>query len=229
LDNRILYAAGAFVAVILVGGIIASRFSSGEAPTDETYADSELAKEMAGDHAIGAVDAPITVIEYASMTCSHCADFHGATFPDLKENYIDTGKVRFIFREYPLDPAATTAFLAARCSAPEKYFDTVKLLFSDQAKWIQFRNADELHSGLAKTMRKAGVTRSQFDECRQDQQKLDSVRKVKAAADATFGNMSTPSFFINGQKHDGALPFERFEAILSPMLQSNSSAELTTE
>src|SRR5947209_14674871 len=88
-----------------------------------------------GEMALGDPQAPITVIEYASMTCPHCAHFHLTTFPELKKRYIDTGKVRFVFREFPLDPVATGAFMLARCAGNDRYFALLDLLFHEQRQW----------------------------------------------------------------------------------------------
>src|ERR1700687_5944958 len=109
------------------------------APEPPGGADVPMAELMAppplGDESLGSANAPVTIIEYASMTCPHCAHFHETTFPELKKKYIDTGKVRFIFREFPLDSVAATAFMVARCADKDKYFPMIEVLFQQQNTW----------------------------------------------------------------------------------------------
>src|SRR5690554_935145 len=117
---------------------------------------------------LGKADAPVTIVEYASMTCPHCANFHKTTFPELKKKYIDTGKVRFIFREFPLDPLAAGGFMLARCAGKDdktKYFAMVETLFHQQKEWVVQKPIEPLKS-IAK---QAGFTEQSFDQCLSDQ------------------------------------------------------------
>jgi hypothetical protein len=127
-----------------------------------------------GEMVLGAENAPVTIIEYASMTCGHCAEFHNKTYPRLKERYIDTGKVRFIFREFPLDPLAAGAFMLARCAGKDdtgKYFALVETLFHQQRDWVVQRPLGPLKS-IAK---QAGFTEQAFEQCLANQQVLDGI------------------------------------------------------
>src|SRR5690606_16164972 len=125
--------------------------------------------------ALGEEGAPVTIVEYASMTCPHCAHFHETTFPQVKEKYVDTGKVRFIFREFPFDPRAEAGFMLARCS-DDKYFSMVEVLFQKQDSWAPVENARDPMLQIAKL---AGFTQESFEACLTDQKLLDDIRAVR--------------------------------------------------
>ncbi|WP_425419091.1 DsbA family protein [Oricola indica] len=163
----------------------------------------------------GAEDAPITVVEYASMTCSHCAHFHKETFPAIKENYIDTGKVRFILREFPFDPRAAAAFMLARCAPEGKYFAMVDVLFKQQQSWAFVENARPPLENIAKL---AGFTQESFQTCLTNQKLLDDINSIRERASAEFGVNATPTFFINGKKYSGALTVDQMSAIFDDLL-----------
>ncbi|QKV18795.1 DsbA family protein [Oricola thermophila] len=163
----------------------------------------------------GSEDAPVTVVEYASMTCGHCANFHKNTFPAIKENYIDTGKVRFIMREFPFDPRAAAAFMLARCAPEGKYFAMVDVLFRQQEQWAFVKNAREPLENIAKL---AGFTQESFEACLTNQKLLDDINSVRERGASEFGVDATPTFFINGKKYSGALSVEEMSAVLDGML-----------
>jgi protein-disulfide isomerase len=119
-----------------------------------------------GDVALGPADAKVTIIEYASMTCPHCAAFHQETWPELKKRWVDTGKVRFVLREFPLDPLATAGFMLARCDGENKYYPIVDLLFSQQRAWAY---AERPLDALRQMMKQAGFSQEKFDSCLKDQ------------------------------------------------------------
>lgn len=168
-----------------------------------------------GDVVQGPPDAKVTIIEYASMTCSHCAAFHKQTYPVLKERYIDTGKVRYILREFPLDPLATAGFMLARCDGNNKYYPIVDLLFSRQSTWAY---ADKPLDALRQMMRQAGFSQEKFDACLKDQKLYDAVNAVKNRGMETFKVDSTPTFFINGERYPGNMSIDELEKIIKPML-----------
>lgn len=167
-----------------------------------------------GDVWLGKDDAKVTVIEYASMTCSHCAAFHKDTLPALKAKYIDTGKVRFTLREFPLDPLATAGFMLARCNGNDKYYAMTDLLFSQQRNWAFTEKPVDALSAMVK---QAGFTQESFEACLKRQDIYDAVTAVKDRG-AKAGVDSTPTFFINGQKRSGALSIAEFDRILEPLL-----------
>jgi len=161
----------------------------------------------------GSDDAPVTIVEYASLTCGHCANFHVATYPALKEKYIDTGKARFIMREYPLDPRAEAGFMLARC-AEGKYYPMVDVLFKQQNNWAPVQDARTALLNIAKL---AGFSQESFEACLTNQTLLDEVRGVRAHG-SDLGVTATPTFFINGKKYPGAMSIEQMSAIIDPLL-----------
>jgi len=169
-----------------------------------------------GEMAIGSESAPITVIEYASMTCPHCAHFSETTFPELKKRYIDTGKVRFLFREFPLDRLAFAGFLLARCVPSDKYFPMIETLFAQQRDWVVQSPLQPMRA-IAK---QAGVSQEAFDACLDDHKLIEGIEKVRSQAADKFGVNSTPTFFVNGKRLAGALSIEEMEKEFAPYLKS---------
>jgi protein-disulfide isomerase len=170
-----------------------------------------------GEMILGQESAPITIIEYASMTCPHCAHFHETTYPELKTKYIDTGKVRFIFREFPLDQLAAAGFMLARCGGgKERFFPMIEILFQQQKDWVVQRPLQPLLA-IAK---QAGLSEQQFNECLKNQQVLDGIEEVRSRAAQKFGVQSTPTFFINGKLFRGAVTLPELEKEMAPYLKT---------
>ena len=157
-----------------------------------------------GEQEVGSASAPVTIIEYASMTCPHCAQFHETVYPEIKKNYIDTGKVRFIFREFPLDPLAAAGFMLARCGDKSKYFPMIETLFAQQKDWVVQKPLQPLLA-IAK---QAGFTQETFDACLANQKVLDGIEEVRARAAQKFQVTSTPTFFVNGKMLRGSPTLE---------------------
>ncbi|PBB27450.1 MULTISPECIES: DsbA family protein [unclassified Mesorhizobium] len=166
------------------------------------------------DKQLGKDDAKVTIVEYASMTCPHCAHFAETTFPDLKTKYIDTGKARYILREFPFDPSAEAGFMLARC-AKDNYFPMVDVLFRQQANWVGVSNTKD---ALLQISKLAGFTQESFEACLTDQKLLDDVRSVQKRGANEFKVDSTPTFFINGKTYKGAMSIEEMSAIIDPLL-----------
>lgn len=166
------------------------------------------------DKVLGKEDAKVTIVEYASMTCPHCAHFAETTFPELKSKYIDSGKVRFIFREFPFDPRAEAGFMLARC-AGDNYFPMVDVLFKQQQTWAAAENVKDAMFQLSKL---AGFTQESFNACLTDQALLEQVRAVQKRGADEFKVDSTPTFFINGKTYKGALSIEEMSAIIDPLV-----------
>ncbi|MEQ1942183.1 thioredoxin domain-containing protein [Mesorhizobium sp. VNQ89] len=166
------------------------------------------------DIVLGKADAPVTIVEYASMTCPHCAHFHETTLPELKTKYIDTGKARLILREFPFDPRAEAGFMLARCSK-DNYYAMVDVLFKQQRNWASVENAKD---ALLQISRLAGFSQESFEACLTDQKLLDDVRAVQKRGAEEFKVDSTPTFFINGNTYKGALTIEEMSAIIDGML-----------
>jgi protein-disulfide isomerase len=187
-----------------------------EVPKSEGTVD--LAQLMAPgalpEMSLGNADAKVTIIEYASMTCGHCGAFHASTYPALKEKYIDTGKVRFIFREFPFDPLAEAGFLLARCNDAQ-FFPMISALFSSQSVWVK---ADKPSEALFQISKQAGYTQESFNACLKDNALLEKIRTVRAGGEKN-GVDSTPTFFVNGTKYPGNKSIEAFSAIIDPLLK----------
>ena len=168
-----------------------------------------------GDESLGDPKAPVIVIEYASMTCPHCMRFHSETFPYLKEKYIDTGKVYFIFREYPLDDLALAASMLARCAPAEKFFPAINILFDMQENWANAKDPGQDVFGYLQPM---GFTADSFNACLSNQKILNAVTGEHDRAETKFGVNGTPTFFFNGQLQSGELTHEDIDKILAPLL-----------
>ena len=171
------------------------------------------------DMALGRADAAVTITEYASMTCPHCAAFNADVFPKIKSEYIDTGKIRYVFREFPLDIKAAAGSVLSRCIAKDdanKYFAVTDLLFKTQADWVM-KNTTE---ALIRIGKQAGLTQDQIEACLRDQSLLDKLAADQKYAAEVLKVDSTPTFFINGEKIKGETSIEEFEKKINPLLKS---------
>ena len=169
----------------------------------------------AGDIMIGSDKAPVTIIEYASMTCPHCAHFEETTLPELKKRYIDTGKVRYVMREFPLDALAAAGFMLARCAGPDKYELVVETLFAKQPDWVVQKPIPPLMA-IAKQF---GFTEESFNACLANQKVLDDIQAVRDHAVNKLAVNSTPTFFINGKRLVGDLSIEAMAKEIDPYLK----------
>jgi len=188
-------------------------------PTDAKLL-AELAKPgPAGDMVLGSEKAPVTIIEYASMTCPHCAHFSETTFPELKKRYIDTGKVRFIFREFPFDKVAAAAFMLARCAAKDggsdKYMAVVETLFAKQDQWVNDHPLQPMEN-IAKQL---GFSDASFKACLTNQTVLNDIEAVRDRAVDKLGVNSTPTFFVNGKKVVGDVSIDTMAKEIDPYLK----------
>lgn len=164
-----------------------------------------------GEMALGDPNAPNVIIEYASLTCSHCQAFHSSTYPELKSKYIDTGKAYFILREYPLDPLATAAVVLARCAPKEQFFPLVDLMFDRQREWAF---VSDPKTALQNLVKQAGMTPDQFNACLTNQEILDGVNWVKNRGATEFHVSATPTFFVNGEELKGERDIAAFDKLL---------------
>lgn len=166
------------------------------------------------EQSFGSADAPVTVVEYASLTCSHCRTFHVDTWPAVKEKYVDTGKVRFIMREFPLDPRASGGFMLARCAGEDKWYPVIDLLYRSQVSWARVPDGV---AALKSLMGMTGMSGEQVEACLRDQAMLDKVTAVMETG-KSYGVDSTPTFFINGEKTAGGLNIQQFSEIVDPLI-----------
>ncbi|GGE14172.1 hypothetical protein GCM10011390_36700 [Aureimonas endophytica] len=163
------------------------------------------------DIVMGEANAPITIVEYASMTCGHCADFAVNTLPQIKKDYIDTGKAKLILREFPFDPRAVAAFMLARCAPDGRRNAMVEVLFEQQETWARAQNASQALLDIAKL---AGFTEDSFKACLTDKDLQAKVVATQQRGETQFGVQATPTFFINGKRYEGAMPAAEFAAVL---------------
>jgi protein-disulfide isomerase len=220
--RHVLLGAAAVTAIIAAGSAGIYLWSSTDTAAAETPAGAEvsmadlLVPGPLGDQIQGQADAPVTIVEYASMTCPHCSHFHETTYPEMKKKYIDTGKVRFIFREFPLDPLAAAAAMLARCAGKDKFFPLVDAFFAQQKDWVVQKPLQPMFA-IAK---QAGFTQQSFDECLANQQLLTNLEEQRTRATQKFNVNSTPTFFINGKTVRGALTPEELDKQVAPYLKS---------
>ncbi|MGV0879318.1 DsbA family protein [Martelella sp. FLE1502] len=204
-----------------VGAAIGSMgFSSTMAqdlPKSQGSVDMEKALEPGSlpDIALGEPDAPVKIIEYLSMTCPHCAKYQEETFPAIKENFIDTGKVYYIFREFPFDPRAMAAFMLARCTPNDKYLPFVDMMFQQQRTWA---TAEDGSAAMLQMAKLAGFTQESFQACLTDQKLLDDINAVRTRGADEFGVNATPTFLINGKKYAGDMSVDTMSALINSML-----------
>jgi protein-disulfide isomerase len=176
-------------------------------------ADGHIAPD---DMSIGAADAPLTIIEYASMTCSHCARFHTENLKKLKKEYIDTGKVRLVFREFPLDGMALRASMLARCAGEKRYFGLVDVMFRQQSKWA---SAEDPVAALGKLARLAGMSAQEIDACLADEKLMDRILQIRLDGNKKHDVNSTPSFLIGGTTYPGDREWSDWEDLLAKHLK----------
>ena len=181
---------------------------------------SDVAKPQSlPDMALGPANASVTITEYASMTCPHCAAFNENVFPKIKSEYIDTGKVRYVFREFPLDIKAAAGSMLARCIAKDdagKYFAVIDMLFKQQNDWV-LKNTTET---LIRIGKQAGLSQQAVEDCLKDQALLDKIAADQKYASEVLKVDSTPTFFINGDKIKGEASFAEFDKRIKSLLKS---------
>src|SRR5689334_10464992 len=171
------------------------------------------------DMALGPANATVTITEFASMTCPHCAAFTEKVFPKIKSEYIDTGKIRFVFREFPLDPKAAGGSMLARCIAKDdasKYFAVVDMLFRQQEAWVM----KDTVATLTRIGKQAGLSQQQVEDCLKDQALLDKIAADQKYANEVLKVNSTPTFFLNGEMMKAEQSFEEFDKRIKSLLKS---------
>jgi protein-disulfide isomerase len=170
------------------------------------------------DHALGDPNAPVTIIEYASLTCPHCAEFHEEVLPQLKERYIAPGKVRMIYRDFPLDQRALAAASLAHCAGPERYFGFLDVLFQTQENWAR---ADDYLVALKRLGKLGGLTEAEMDACLADEELTNRILQTRLDAQNQHEISSTPTFIIDGKAYSGARDIEEFGALIDPLLDGS--------
>ena len=194
---------------------LALAFGPAGAARAETAAD-----DGTGEMILGKPDAPILIVAYVRMTCSHCADFHIKTLPKLKEAYVDKGLVKIAFREFPgsrEDPWSGIPAMMARCLGKDRYFTMLDMLFANQEKWTNVNSGQQLVANVAAYGRLAGLTQEQFDACLKNAKLLAAMQQRWSEGESKHQG-STPYFIIGDKEIAGSEPFEAFEDVLKPMV-----------
>ena len=159
---------------------------------------NNVSDALVGDHSMGSDELNITIVEYASLTCPHCATFHGEVFPRIKSDLIDTGIVRYIFRDFPIDPIAMAGSMIAHCSGDNKYFGVIDVLLKTQDEWL-FENENP-YNGLLKVARLAGLSEEDVKMCLNNTDLFNLIENNQKIATTKFGVNGTPSVFVNNKK-----------------------------
>ena len=173
-----------------------------------------LTPPEAGDMIEGLDTAKVTVVEYASASCPHCADFYKDVYLKLKTDYVDTGKVRFIFREFPHNDQGMAGFMLARCSPKEKYFPLIDILFKTQEKWVP-----DAFNQLKEIAKQSGMSEADFELCLKNEKVAKGIWDVRQKADKTYGITGIPTIFVNGKIFDGERTFDAMKAVIDPLLK----------
>jgi len=198
------------LAVLALVGPLPAGAQPAKPPSPSTQA--EALALTPDDRILGKSDAPITIVEYASLTCPHCAHFATDVLPKLKEQWIDTGKARLVMRDYPLDEPALRAAMIARCAPADKFYPFIDTLFGAQRQWVLSK---DYKAELARLALLGGMSKKQFEECLANKAVEDKVLQSRLTATEQLGVNSTPTFFINGNKFDGAPELDAMNAALS--------------
>ena len=198
-EDRILLKRRDFIAAIAVAAALPAVAPEAQEP------------EPLPDMILGDPDAPIEIVEYSSMTCPSCAAFHTETLPELKTRYLDTGRAKLVFREFPLDRVALMASAIARCGGEERFFAFVDVLFRLQDRWARSENPVE---AIGRIVRMAGQDPATIDACLADRALIDGILAVRLAGDNRYGIEATPTFIVNGESHSGNMSFEEFDELL---------------
>ena len=215
--------AGALAVAVAGGAFWMTRGSAPLPPALSTAAEAQeatVSSEVATvpDMILGKLDAPVEVIEYASFTCPHCANFHDAVFDKLKKNYIDTGKVKFIYREVYFDKFGLWAAMVARCAGPEKYFPVSDMIYDTQKEWIGDGQPATIAENLRKIGSKTGMSKEALDACMNDNEKAKAMVAAYQSNAKKDDVSGTQTFIVNGEKHSGEMAYEEFAKILDEKL-----------
>ncbi|MBI3504005.1 MAG: DsbA family protein [Proteobacteria bacterium] len=169
------------------------------------------------DMVMGADNAPITMIEYASLTCPHCAHLQTEVMPRVKAEYVDTGKMKFVFRDFPLDRIALNAAMLARCSGPERFFTFIDVFFTQQPNWIKGTSGEQIMANLRRLARTGGMTEAAMDACLANPEMQNAVLSQSMTGEKVHKVEATPTLVINETVYRGGQSFEELDKILKPL------------
>lgn len=199
------------------GGVAAAQAQAVAPQPDATFGAVEVGED---DFVLGKAEAPITIVEYASLTCSHCADFHTQVLPDLKKDFIETGKVRLVFRDFPLDRIALAGSMIAQCAGRDRYFGFLDVMFRGQSQWTRASNPGE---ALAQIARLGGMSQAEFDACLKNEELQKAILQKQIDGGNKYKVSSTPTLIINGRKYSGALSMPQLRAVFDAVAPASRS------
>lgn len=206
-----IFARGSAIVLIAAAlGLSACGGATGPADMVVPLEEQMLEPGPLGEREYGNPKAPVTIIEYASLTCPHCRNYHKNVFPKVKRQYIDTGKVRYIIREFPIGRSAGNAAIATRCVPKKKYLALTEAYLSHQPQWV---SQDVRLDAIYLVAKSSGLSRAEFDKCLANQSIIGGINEVKQRG-RKYGVIGTPTLFINGQKAQGAVSFEEIKAMI---------------
>lgn len=209
--------AAAVIALGVIGYLSFAKSADSALPASGERANVTLTPD---DRTMGNPKAPIMMVEYAAPSCPHCAHFNETVFPKLKEKYIDTGKVYYVFRVFPLGSVDLAVEALARCLPAESYFNFIDLLFKNQVTWDPEFQPLDVHEGILTVARMAGMGREQADRCMQDKTQLERASRVGQEGQTRYKITGTPSFVVNGTLHGGQYDWESLQKELDAMLKT---------
>jgi len=201
-------------AIAALGGCGGSDSASPTSPTTPAVPLTNVA-ELLRERNLGSDTAPVTIVQYSSLTCPHCATFHQATWPLIKATYVDTGKARLVYRDFPIDSLALTGASLARCAGASRFFEAIDILYRQQSAWSS--SADP-KAAMKQALAPLGMTSGQMDSCLASTELQAGILQVKQDGQSRDGITSVPSFIINGRKLVGALPFTTFDEVIKSFL-----------
>lgn len=207
---------GSLVACLLIAGTPAVAQNSAEPPAPHgRVSDLKITDQ---DYAMGDPAAKVVLVEYASLTCPHCAAFHAQILPGLKKEFIDTGKVRYIYRDFPLDRLALGAAMVARCSGRESFFGFIDTFYAAQSQWSGASNPVAALANLAKL---GGMNGKAFEACLQNAEVQNEVLKQRLEGSRDYKVEATPTVFVNGDRYSGGMTLEQFRTLLNRLLSDS--------
>lgn len=199
-------------AIFATGPALAQDKSAAPPQPDGKVADLKITDK---DYSLGPADAKVTIVEYASLTCPHCAHFHTTVMPAIKKEFVETGKVRFVYRDFPLDRSALAAAMIARCAGRDSYFGFIDTFYAAQRQWATASNPMEALANLA---RLGGMSQKTFEACMNDESVQNAILQQRLEAANDFKVSATPTVYVNGAKYSGGMTTEQMRALLTKLL-----------
>jgi len=198
----------------VLGGCGGSESASPTVPTAPAVPLTNVS-ELLGERSLGSDSAPVTIVQYSSLTCPHCAAFHQATWPQIKSTYLDTGKARLVYRDFPIDSVSLAGASLVRCAGAARFFDALDILYRQQSAWS---SSGDPRTAMKQALAPLGMTSGQMDSCLSSTDLQNGILQIKQDGQSRDGVTAVPTFIINGRKLVGALPFTSFDEVIRSYL-----------